>query len=315
MILLFCFLIPILYVLIKLIICFIVWKFGRISFDGFSAAGFSYDSKKDIFYSTRNAWQKNFGYTHLYDVSAPLFQMIIDTEPVRFYYDNRNWLITFWKGQYGIVTGAEVGIYYTNEKEVNKKTVYLPVPDNEMLPISLVLYKKKEIIAKVKAKHWWLAIFKLGMFSKPKELSLDIAIEFPNEKMFSAFLNAFMKLGYKAKDFKLNNTTFYFQYKKPKTRKVWTRSFIVDGIRQFFNHQNVKLYNRMLADMIDTNKINSSHNKKERRIYVSKFIPDVLRNKKEKKVKADSRNIVYLNSNVYSTINEANNEKEIKETI
>ena len=91
------------------------------SYEELSIAGFSYDAQKDLFYSTKNAWQKNFGYTHLYDVAAPIFRMIIDTEPIKFFYDNKNWLITFWKGQYGIVTGAEIGIYYTRQKKLIKK--------------------------------------------------------------------------------------------------------------------------------------------------------------------------------------------------
>ena len=65
--------IPSLIVLIKLILYFIVRKYGRFSYDGFSAAGFAYHAEKDIFYSTKNAWQKNFCYTHAYDVFAPIF--------------------------------------------------------------------------------------------------------------------------------------------------------------------------------------------------------------------------------------------------
>ena len=213
--------IPLGLILIKLILYLIVRKYGKFSYDGFSAAGFAYNSEKDIFYFTRNAWQKNFGYTHMYDVLAPIVRMIIDTEPVKFYYNNKNWLITFWKGQYGIVTGAEIGVYYTNQKKVNKRTVYLPANDNDMLKMDLVLYKNGEVITRVSAKHWWLAIFKLGMFSNPKDLSMDINLTFPNKEMLGAFLKSFRKLGYKVNDFKIIDNTFCFKYKKPK--KLVTR--------------------------------------------------------------------------------------------
>lgn len=295
-----CFLIPLIYVLLKLIICFFVKLFGRISFDGFSFAGFSYDTKKDIFYSTRNAWQKNFGYTHLYDVCAPLFQMIIDTEPVRFYYNNKNWLISFWKGQYGITTGAEVGVYCTNELEVDKKTVYLPAGDNEMLDMSFILYRKGKEITRIKAKHWWLAIFKLGMFTKPKDLTMHVAICFPDEEMLDAFLTSFKRIGYKDKDYKVTNNTFYFIFKKPKTRKVWTRSRGLDGIRQFFNHQNVKLYNKVLGDVIDKSGVENMPHKEEKIILVNDLIPDALHNKNNKK----EQNIIYLDSSVYKGVND-----------
>lgn len=332
MIILFCFILPIVYILVKLILYFIVKKFGFFSFDGFNALGFAYDPQKDIFYATKNAWQKNFGYTHIYDVGAPLFQMIIDTEPIRFYYNNKNWLITFWKGQYGIVTGAEVGIYYTNEQYVDKKTVYLPVSPEDMLDMNLILYKKDKVLARVKAKHWWLTIFKLGMFSKPKDLSLDISLRFPNEEMLQAFLKAFIKLGYKAKDFEVEENIFYFNFKKPKTRKVWTRSFIVDGIRQYFNRKNVILYNKLLADVIETDGTDDSQDKGEERIYIDDFVPDILKSEEteepveelriddslvieediakleddikeeEEEFLNDSQEHIYLNNNVYSSM-------------
>lgn len=279
MIILFLFVIPGFYILVKLILYFIVRKFGKFSYDGFSAAGFAYNSEKEIFYSTKNAWQKNFGYTHMYDVWAPIFRMIIDTEPVRFYYNNKNWLITFWKGQYGIVTGAEIGVYCTSQKNVNKKTIYFPASDSEMLDMSLVLYKDREVITKVRARHWWLAIFKLGMFSQPRELSMDINITFPNQEMLEAFLKAFKKLGYSSKKFRVIDKTFCFMYTKPKTRKVWTRIWIMDSINQFFNRKNVDLYDRYLGDLIDNDGIDDSRvNSDKKLIMVNEFLPKIVKN-------------------------------------
>ena len=136
MIIVYFLLIPTVYVFAKTIIYFIVRKFGKLSYDGFSAAGFIYNSEKNVFYSAKNAWQKNFGYCHLYDVCAPILHMIIDTEPVKFYYNKRNWLIVFWKGQYGITTGGEVGVYSTNQQKINKKTIYMP-SDDELLDMML----------------------------------------------------------------------------------------------------------------------------------------------------------------------------------
>lgn len=277
--------IPLIYVIIKLILYLIVKRYGKFSYDGFSAAGFAYDPEKDIFYSTKNAWQKNLGYTHLYDVLAPLVRMIIDTEPVRFYYNNKNWLITFWKGQYGIVTGAEVGVYCTSQEKVNKKTVYLPANDSEMLNMYVALYKKGKVVTTAQAKHWWLAIFKLGMFSKPKELSMDINITFPNYQMLQAFLDSFKKLGYKDKDFIIIENTFYFRYIKPRTRKVWTRMWLTDSIRQYYNRKNAELYNKYLVDFIDDNKIDDSKKIDDKKlIMVNELLPDLLKNTKEDEI-------------------------------
>lgn len=291
MIILFLILIPTIIILIRLILYLIVRKYGKFSYDGFSAAGFAYHSEKDIFYSTKNAWQKNFGYTRYYDVIAPIFRMIIDTEPIRFHYNNKNWLITFWKGQYGIVTGAEIGIYCTTQKKVDKKTIYLPANDYEMLNMDFVLYKNGKVITRVKAKHWWLAIFKLGMFSNPKDLAMDINIHFLNQKMLESFLDSFKKLGYNSEDFKVIDNTFCFKYIKPRTHKVWTRTWLTDSIRQFFNHKNVELYNKYLDDLIEDNKIDDSRTSNKKNLIMLKdFIPSLLKNKSEDQM--DSAKIV-----------------------
>lgn len=309
MIILYLFGITIFYILAKLILHLIVRKYGNFSYDGFSAAGFKYNAEKDMFYSTKNAWQKNFGYTHTYDVLAPIFRMIIDTEPIRFKYDNKNWLITFWKGQYGIVTGAEVGIYCTTEQIVNKKTVYFPVSDSEMLDMDIILYRKGEVITRIKAKHWWLAIFKLGMFSKPKDLTMDINITFPNHEMLEAFLESFKKLKHSKKEYEVVDETFCFKYIKPRTRKVWTRTWLTDSIRQLFNKKNVKLYNKYLNGFIDNNKIDDSYSKENNVIILNELIPDLLKNKLEedkskeiakKLFNEKQQNIIYLDSSVYS---------------
>ena len=278
---LFClFVIPLVYILVKIILYFIVKKYGKFSFDGFSAAGFGYSSEKDIFYSTKNAWQKNFGYTYMYDVMAPFFGMIFDTEPIKFYYNEKNWLINFWKGQYGMVTGAEIGVYCTKQKKVNKKTVYLPVNDSEMLDMYLILYKNGKVITKVHAKHWWLAVFKLGMFSQPKDLVMELNITFLDKEMLNAFLNSFEKKGYTSKDYRVIDNTFCFKFIKPKTKKVWTRTWLTDKVRQFFNRKNVEIYNNYLIDYIDDNrKDDSLVESNSQLIMLNDFVPNLIKNK------------------------------------
>ena len=296
--------ISVLYLPIKLILQFLVAKYGKFSYDGFSAMGFKYNSDDDLFYTSKYAWQRDFGYCHLYDVSAPIFRMIVDTEPIRFYYNNKNWLITFWKGQYGIVTGGEVGIYYTNEKIVDKKTLYLPLKDKDLLDIDFTLYKNDEEIAKAHDKHWWLAIFKLGMFSKPKELTMDIKIEFPNEQMLNAFFRSFKKLKHKKKNYEIDGKTFKFIYKRPKTHKVWTRGIIIDAIRQHYNKKNAILYNKYLADLIDDDMVDDSIIKSDKvLIMVNDMMPEIIKNKEPKIVR---KNNIFLNDSVFSTMRNNN---------
>lgn len=305
--LLYFFIMSILYIPVKIILFFIVNKFGKLTYKDLNVAGFSYNKEKDIFISTKGAWQKKFGYCYMYDVTAPLCQMIIDTEPIKFNYNNKNYLITFWKGQYGITTGAEIGIYATSEKKINKKTIYLPVSDDEMLDMSFILYKKNKEITRVSSKHWWLTAFKIGEFSKPKDLSMDIKIVFKDKEMLESFLKSFKKLKQKSKNYNIIDNTFYFKFKKPKTHKVWTRFFISDLIRQSINRKNVNIYNKYLNDAFNypTNK----------ELELNKFISEFLKAQDENIIKDNKdsetkpkKNFIYLNENVYSNIKSDLNE-------
>ena len=49
-------------------------------------AGYSYDQRQDIFYSTMDPWQRDIGYCRLYDELAAPMGMIIDCEPIHFEY-------------------------------------------------------------------------------------------------------------------------------------------------------------------------------------------------------------------------------------
>lgn len=271
-------LIPFFYIFIKLFIFHIVSKYGKLSYDGFSSFGFVYDSEKHVFYSTKDAWQKKFGYCYFYDICAPFFRMIIDTEIIKFNYDNKNYLIVFWKGQYGIVTGAEIGIYCTNDKYINKNTLYFPVDKDNELNMCINLYRKKEKILTMCAKHWWLGIFKIGLFSYPKNLTMRISINFKNKKMLNSFLDSFKKLGYKSNDYEVYHNTFIFNYKKPRTPKVWSRFWLSDYFIQLKNKKNVILYNTYLSDIIDDNNIDDSKIQQNKIILINKFIPTIFKN-------------------------------------
>lgn len=78
-------------------------------------AGFSYDPKQKIIYSTLNCPQRFFGFCETIDYSAdPVLSSSIYCDPIYFYYNGREYLLELWKGQYGLMTGVEVGLYYRN---------------------------------------------------------------------------------------------------------------------------------------------------------------------------------------------------------
>ena len=76
-------------------------------------AGFSYDPAQDIIYSNMYNVQRFYGFAEEIDYMAafPLLSQI-ECEPVKFIHEDTEYLIELWKGQYGLMTGAEVGIYH-----------------------------------------------------------------------------------------------------------------------------------------------------------------------------------------------------------
>lgn len=191
--------------------------------------GYAYNPKKDIFFSTMDAWQRNMGYCRLYDEAAAPLGMIIDCEPVYFSYDGKRWLIEFWKGQYGMTTGCEVGVYTTDWPDLNipgvfNGTFYRCASNHDRLDISFYLTKNKQTIIKRSDKHWWLTGFKLGEFSEPSELSLDIYIKFKDRSMRKAFVSALQEAGYTAEEFDIKNTTVAIRFDKPHTKQPYTRT-------------------------------------------------------------------------------------------
>jgi hypothetical protein len=58
-----------------------------------------------------DALQRNFGYAYGYDFAALGMSFILDCEPIFFDYDGKHWMIELWKGQYGLESGCEIGVY------------------------------------------------------------------------------------------------------------------------------------------------------------------------------------------------------------
>ena len=79
---------------------------------GVGVVGYGYDAKSGVFYATGEGWQREVGYTELYDRAASLVAMPLDTIRVKFNYGDKQWMFQLWKGFYGLLfSGCEIGIY------------------------------------------------------------------------------------------------------------------------------------------------------------------------------------------------------------
>jgi len=196
------------------------------------AAGFLYDIEQDIIYSRRDALQRKFGYAYGYDAEAFLINSIIDCEPIFFDYQGKTWMIELWKGQYGLMTGCEIGIY---NRSPNSSAAYAmldatigkrphdPNPshnmffdcanDDEMLEMSFTLRRNgKKLFSRGPEKHWWLTGFKWGEISNPDDLTMDVEISFPNYEMANAFITGMIELKYGLNRIGGNKIGFQFHW-------------------------------------------------------------------------------------------------------
>lgn len=182
--------------------------------------GYSYVASQDLFTTRTDAWQREFGYCALYDKAAPHFKMIFDCLPVYFDYEDRTWLIEFWKGQYGINTGCEIGVYYADRilrDDEREKTLFRCVENRDMLNLSYCLLKNHHVIAHLRARHWWLTGFDTGCFSRPSELSLQASVTLRSARMADAFARGLKDAGYDWEKLCVhcNTVTFTFSESTP----------------------------------------------------------------------------------------------------
>lgn len=186
--------------------------------------GYEYLPCQDIFLSTYDAWQRNFGYRRSFDCAAAYLNMVFDSEPVYFDYDGRTWLVELWKGQYGINTGAEIGIYRADgivPPQHRSREHFHVASDGEIPVFSMHLAKYEppfgKELANISMPHWWLAAFRMGCFSSPEKLWMEVCINFPDRGMMLAFADALIKLGYDECSLQQDCSCICFSYQTPQT--------------------------------------------------------------------------------------------------
>lgn len=160
--------------------------------------GYCYVRDQDLISTRNDAWQRQAGYTALFDKAALNLHMVIDALPIYFNHRGRTWLIELWKGQYGINAGAEIGVYHADrllEPEEYDSALFHAVPDNERLPLSFTLLRGEETLAVMSRTAWWLTAFLVGIFSEPEQLSMEVSIGFPSQEMQHRFLTALDRIG------------------------------------------------------------------------------------------------------------------------
>lgn len=184
---------------------------SRVAWSG----GFDWDPEQGIFASRREAWQRNAGYLSLYDDLAPLAGMLIHCAPVRFRWDDRDWNIEFWKGQYDLCAGAEIGIYTGRFRprsgipavDHSLSTLDLGTDtdcasEEDWLEMSFRLYDSRgEVFHRGPEVHWWLTGFKPFQVDSADSLRMEARIRFKEPSMRDAFVAGLRAAGWPAEEY------------------------------------------------------------------------------------------------------------------
>lgn len=155
-------------------------------------------------------------------------------------------MIGLWKGQYDLVTGGEIGVY-TGALDLNipgvfSGTFYHSASNTDRLLMSYTLKKNGETLFTREGKHWWLTGFKLGEFSEPSELTMDINITLNNAMMRDAFVSGLRNAGYSEDRFTINGDEVSLTFDIPHTPQPMTRTTETDSIIQRKNKELCNIY-------------------------------------------------------------------------
>ena len=207
--------------------------------------GFCYSPSQDIITSRTDAWQKKFGYCALYDKKAVHFSMVFDCEPIYFNYNGRTWMFEFWKGQYGISAGGEIGLYCADRvlsPWEYDKTLFHGISDKELMPVTMTAYYKGSPLFTASQPHWWLTGFCPGRYCWPGDLALRVSITFKSENMMYCFLTSLLQSGYIKCGISVCDMTVSFMFAKPFSKQPCCKTCFSARWAQFKNRLFCKLY-------------------------------------------------------------------------
>ena len=189
---------------------------------------YQYSYVDDYYYTNdKEAWQKHFGFGKIYDIASPYLLLEYDYIRIFFTYENKDWMIQFWKGQYGMIFyGGEVGVYNRahSEEGVNDWTFYGCAKEEDWLAMDMTLYHQNlngEFVREFTReydKYWWCTGFKNGHLREEEpadELRLAGRITFKSEEMAQIVYDGLLECGFK-KGKKADHTAIDTVYKDGK---------------------------------------------------------------------------------------------------
>ncbi len=172
--------------------------------------GYQYSYPDDYYYTNdKQCWQKYFGFSKFYDLVSPYILLEYDYVRVYFTYEGKDWMIQFWKGQYGLVFyGCEVGVYNRrhSSKEPGVFTLYKCAEEGDWLNMEQSMYHDttglgtyKREFSRPWGKYWWCTGFKRGHLrveEPARELRSVGTIEMKDDEMTRLFTSGLEQCGF-----------------------------------------------------------------------------------------------------------------------
>lgn len=172
--------------------------------------GYRYSYVGDYYYTDdKDCWQKFFGFNFAYDIAAPLVLIHYDYVRVFFTYDDLDWMIQMWKGQYGLLFhGSEIGVYTkpAGSSSATRFSHYAAADPENYLKMSSSLYHKEKINGNYEFEferpyddYWWCTGFVPGHLRNTldcKELRTESHITLKDEEMARLFCEGLRECGF-----------------------------------------------------------------------------------------------------------------------
>ncbi|WP_180272632.1 DUF4474 domain-containing protein [Konateibacter massiliensis] len=217
------------------------------------STGFFYSQKHDFFHSSKEAPQYQFGCCQLYDDTMPLIGMIVDCEPITFDFDNRHWLIEFWKGQYLAATGCQIGIYSTEHEAIKapgfQGMFYKSLSDEQCRIVSYTLKRKNKVLFHESPGFCFASGLKPGRYSSPSALALKVKLTFLNKKLLLAFIGGLKAAGYSKNEYSYHFKTVTVHFTKPHTTQPASRTRVQEAIIRQANYASCLKFTQLTANL------------------------------------------------------------------
>ncbi len=176
---------------------------SRMGYDVIGPKPYIYNDDKDP-----NSFQKNFGYHPIYDLGANLIDFSIETTKLDFDYEDKEYRIQLWKGQYisgeiGTV-GGEIGVYTRPERASGQ--FYNCATEDDWVKMEMTVYWDEfdngEYLPQFSRNYndfWWCTGFVDGQLKNRRDsntMRVLARITWESEEQAELFAEAMRKKGF-----------------------------------------------------------------------------------------------------------------------